>query len=262
MNALFKYPGSKWSISDWIIAHFPEHKVYCEPFFGSGAVFFSKCPSYIETINDINGDIVNLFAVCRDHAEELAAAIELTPYARDEFNFCVDNLSKDPLERARRTIVRFQQCYGMSQRTSKHSWRNCQVGSGPRCALQFAQLPAAILQIAARLREAQIENVDALTLIERYNDPNTLIYCDPPYLKDIRKNNLYEHEMSNSAHIELLQKLKASNSKVILSAYDSELYNNVLSDWYTDTRITQAHNNEKRTEKLYMNFQPPLLYFS
>ena len=85
MNTLLKYPGSKWRVADWIISHFPEHKVYCEPFFGSGAVFFNKSSVYIETINDIDGDVVNLFRVCRERPEELARLIEMTPFARDEF---------------------------------------------------------------------------------------------------------------------------------------------------------------------------------
>ena len=80
MNAILKYPGGKWRIAEWIISYFPEHKVYLEPFFGSGACFFNKQPSYIETINDMNGDIVNLFRVCRDYPEELAEKINLTPF--------------------------------------------------------------------------------------------------------------------------------------------------------------------------------------
>ena len=76
INTLLKYPGSKWRIADWIISHFPEHKVYCEPFFGSGAVFFNKSPVYIETINDLDGNIVNLFRVCREYPEKLAQLIE------------------------------------------------------------------------------------------------------------------------------------------------------------------------------------------
>ena len=90
MKAVLKYPGAKWRISEWIISHFPEHKVYCEPFFGSGAVFFNKSPAYIETINDIDGNIVNLFKVCRDNPEELARLIEFTPFAREEFENCYD----------------------------------------------------------------------------------------------------------------------------------------------------------------------------
>ena len=65
MKAILKYPGAKWRIADWIISYFPNHKVYLEPFFRSGAVFFKKTPAYIETINDRDGDIVNLFRVCR-----------------------------------------------------------------------------------------------------------------------------------------------------------------------------------------------------
>ena len=101
MKALLKYPGGKWKISAWIINHFPEHKVYLEPFFGSGAVFFNKEPSYIETINDIDGNIVNLFRVCREHPKELASYINLTPFARDEFISCYQQESFDSIEMAR-----------------------------------------------------------------------------------------------------------------------------------------------------------------
>ena len=90
MNAILKYPGAKWRIADWIISQFPKHKVYCEPFFGSGGVFFNKTPSAIETINDIDGNVVNLFKVCRERPAELAFVLSLTPWARDEFKNCYD----------------------------------------------------------------------------------------------------------------------------------------------------------------------------
>lgn len=61
MKAIMKYPGSKWSIADWIISHFPEHHSYLEAFFGSGAVLFNKPRSNIETVNDLDGNVVNLF---------------------------------------------------------------------------------------------------------------------------------------------------------------------------------------------------------
>lgn len=144
MTSLLKYPGGKWRIADWIISHFPEHKVYCEPFFGSGAVFFNKQPSYIETINDINGDIVNLFKVCRDYPEELAKAINLTPFARDEFISC-NTPSDNSIEQARRTMVRYHQSFGSSN-SSKNSWRNVQTYGGPRCATMWNYLPDAVVK--------------------------------------------------------------------------------------------------------------------
>lgn len=257
MKSLLKYPGSKWRISDWIISHFPPHKVYLEPFFGSGACFFNKTPAYIETINDLDGDIVNLFKVCREHPQKLARLINLTPFARDEFLNCYDR-SDDPIEQARRTLVRYHQSFGTSN-SSKNSWRNVQTYGGPRCATMWNDLPDIIPQLAERLKNAQIENTEALTLIERYNHPDTLIYCDPPYLQDIRKRNLYSVEMNNEKHIQMLEVLKQSKSKIILSGYDNDLYNRELSEWITVEKQTTAQMGLIRTEKLWMNFNYSLL---
>ena len=76
---VLKYPGSKWKTAEWIISLMPPHKSYLEPFFGSGAVFFKKPPSRIETINDMDGEIVNLFRCIREQPEELARAVACTP---------------------------------------------------------------------------------------------------------------------------------------------------------------------------------------
>lgn len=252
MKAILKYPGAKWRISDWIISHFPEHKVYLEPFFGSGGVFFNKQPAYIETINDINGDIVNLFRVCREHPKELARVIGLTPFARDEFQNCKDTVS-DPIEQARRTLVRYHQSFGTSN-SSKNSWRNVQTYGGPRCATMWNDLPEIIVSCCERLKNAQIENTDAITLISRYNDERTLIYCDPPYLKSLRKRNIYKDEMDDFKHEELLREIIKSKSMVVISGYDNELYNKYLNGWNTDSISTTAQMGLPRTEKIWTNF--------
>ena len=122
MEQLLKYPGGKWRISDWIVSHFPKHKVYLEPFFGSGACFFKKQPSYIETINDINNDIVNLFRVCRESPDELIRLIELTPFSRTEFKECYEK-SDNPIEQARRTLVRYHQSFGTTNSTKNLRFR-------------------------------------------------------------------------------------------------------------------------------------------
>lgn len=258
MNTLLKYPGGKWRIAEWIISHFPPHKVYCEPFFGSGAVFFSKSPNYIETINDIDGNVVNLFRVCREHPEELSKALSLTPWAREEYISCHDMKCDDLVEWARRTIVRYHQSFGTSN-SSKNSWRNVQTYGGPRCASMWNYLPEAVQNACSRLKEAQIENIDAIELMKRYNDENTLLYLDPPYPESIRKKNLYKHEMTDEQHEELLNVILKSKSKVIISSYDNDLYNERLAGWYTAVRPTIAQMGLHRIEKIYMNYQPPLL---
>lgn len=114
------------------------------------------------------------------------------------------------------------------------------------------------MQVFGRLKEAQIENTDALTLIERYSSPETLIYIDPPYLQSLRKRNMYKYEMTDKQHVELLELIKQSKSMICLSAYDNELYNNYLKGWYTAEKKTTAQNGLPRTEKLYMNYAPNL----
>lgn len=79
---VLKYPGAKNRIADWLLEYVPEHKLYLEPFFGSGALFFNKKPSYLEIINDLDDEIVNFFKVLRDDGDKLAHLISLTPYSR------------------------------------------------------------------------------------------------------------------------------------------------------------------------------------
>ena len=253
MKAILKYPGGKWRIGEWIVGHFPEHKVYCEPFFGSGAVFFKKNPSYIETINEVDGNIVNLFRVCREQPEALANAMEFTPFSREEFIDCYDMTVGDAVERARRTLVRYHQSFGTSN-SSRNSWKNTQTAGGPRNATMWNYLPDSIMKCCERLKNAQIENIDGVELIKRYNHPDTLIYCDPPYLQSLRKKKMYAHEFSDERHIELLEALKQSKSKIVLSGYDNELYNEMLPDWRTDEKQTTAQMGLHRTEKIWMNF--------
>ena len=117
MNALLNYPGAKWGMAKEIIALMPSHRSYLEPFFGSGAVLFNKPPSAIETVNDIDGDIVNFFRVLREQPEELARAISLTPYARDVFDDAHANRGVEPVDRAYRFAIRSKMGYGFKTYT-------------------------------------------------------------------------------------------------------------------------------------------------
>lgn len=77
-RAILKFPGAKWRMADWIISLMPPHKSYLEPFFGSGAVFFCKPPSRIETINDL--DYLTKF---EGYTEEEAKELEAMAQAKE-----------------------------------------------------------------------------------------------------------------------------------------------------------------------------------
>lgn len=131
MNTLLNYPGAKWGMAKEIVALMPPHRSYVEPFFGSGAVLFNKPPSAIETVNDIDGDIVNFFTILREQPEELAAAVSMTPYARDVFNDAHENRGSGDLERAWKFAIRSKMGHGFKTYQKPGSKSMCTRGSVP-----------------------------------------------------------------------------------------------------------------------------------
>lgn len=264
MRAVFRYPGSKWSLARWIIAHFPEgyeRLVYVEPFLGSGAVFFNKKPGVVETINDLDGDIVNLFRVLRDQPEELRRLLALTPYSREEYDKSFLPC-EEATERARRYMVRTTQAIG-TKLGSKCGWRNHKQVKIGGTACKWAGICDTLNEATARLRGStthlvQIEQMDALQLIERYDNKDALLYLDPPYVRSSRKSGaLYRHELDDIGQRKLLDLALRSRAKIVLSGYPSQLYDEALGGWHRSTTTARTTSTERATECLWTNYAPP-----
>lgn len=259
-NAVIKYPGAKWGVAPWVISHFPEHRSYLEPFFGSGAVLFTKSRSAIETVNDIDGDVVNLFDWIRKDPARLAHAIRFTPYARDEYDraWAAQYTETDSFRRAVNFYIRMMMGHGFRTTGEKVGWKNDVQGREAAYAAKcWAKTPEVIIQAAERLRGVQIENRPAVELIRRFNYQNVLIYADPPYMLGTRQNRKqYRHEMTDDDHMELLEAIKAHRGPAIISGYDSDLYNRELKGWYKDGRTSFTQTASRRREILWMNFEP------
>ncbi len=251
MKRILNYPGSKWSMASWIIDHMPDHEVYLEPFFGSGAVFFNKQPVKIETINDLDSRIVNLFKVIRDQPEELARLVSFTPLSREEYKGSYEQ-HPDPLEDARRFLVRCWMAIG-AKTSDITGWRSSISPNSPNNARQWSAVPETIMGITDRLKGAQIENQDALDLIQRYNRSNVLIYADPPYVRSTRTNRHYAHEMDEQGHAALIEVLLDHQGPVILSGYENDLYERYLSSWHLEEMIVSAEAGARKKETLWIN---------
>lgn len=255
MKCVLKYPGAKNRIADWICEYIPEHDVYLEPFAGSLAVFFAKSPARIETINDLDGNVVNYFRVIREHAEELAIQLNMTPYSRDEYYRACEYIPEDSdIEKARKFAVRCWQGFGCSN-LYRNGFRSSQQGKSPHTTKEWRNLPERLVEASERLKNAQIENLPAIEVISRYNTADVFMYVDPPYLRGTRKNYLYRCEMEDVEHVELLKILSKHPGKVLLSGYDNELYNNMLPTWHKVSKKTQAEAGIPRTETLWMNYE-------
>ena len=92
---ILRWHGGKWILAPWIISHFPAHKCYVEPFGGAASVLLRKARSYAEVYNDLDGEVVNLFRVAREHGAELRQRLHLTPFSRLDFAESYEP-SKDP----------------------------------------------------------------------------------------------------------------------------------------------------------------------
>lgn len=248
---VLRYPGAKWVLADWIISHFPAHHSYCEPFFGSGAVFLQKPVSRLETLNDLDGDVVNLFQVIRHQPRALADAISMTPWARAELEASYEPCDK-PVERARRWLVR---CWiGRGDVRGRAGWRHdVAAARGSHMPVTWRGLPERLLRVADRLRDAQIENRPALEVIQRFNRRGTLLYIDPPYPLETRSQALYRYEMTDADHQALLEVLLGHPSMIVLSGYACALYDDALGSWRRVTARAFADHGGQREEVLWIN---------
>lgn len=259
MNSLIRYPGSKWTIADWLISNFPkgyEDMTYLEAYFGTGACFMKKRRSKIETINDLDNRVVNLYQVVRDNPDELLRLIKNTPWSRQEYEKSYE-VSEKPLEDARRFLVRMWQAIG-GKTSDITGWSNNikPVDSGKS---RWWQLDNIIEATAGRLRalpgdQIQIERKNALDLIKRYNFSYVFMYIDPPYILSTRSKRLYKHEMTEDDHEELLKELVQSDAKIMISGYDNDLYNRYLKDWNKKEHKARTEFQKEAVEVIWFNY--------
>lgn len=252
---VLKYPGSKWKLAPWIIAQFPEHTTYLEPYFGSGSVFFTKAPSKYEVINDLDEQVTNLFRVIRNKGTKLAQLIELTPWSRQEYYEAYE-LTGDPVEDARRFLVRCWMAHGVKT-SDRTGWMNRGPKVDGSTTTRWNKLPDRIISCIDRLKNVDIECIPALDLLARFkNAQNCLLYVDPPYVLSTRSQRMYKHEMKDTEHIALLEALNAHAGPVILSGYAHSLYDSFLTDWRRITIEAIAEKGQARTEVLWMKNIP------
>lgn len=252
---IVRYHGGKWKLAPWIIEHFPSHKVYLEPFGGAASVLLRKERSYAEVYNDLDGDMVNLFRVARDHGDALLQRLRLTPFAREEFASAYEP-TDDPVERARRTVVRAFMGFGGAAVTGKSTgFRSNSNRSGTTPAHDWANYPTALSAVIDRLQGVVLENRDAIGLLPTHDGPETLIYVDPPYVASTRDRGTdYRHELSDAQHRSLADALHAAEGMVVVSGYPCPLYDNDLySDWYRVERMAFADGARARVEVLWLN---------
>lgn len=265
MNAptrpVLRYHGGKWRLAPWIVGHFPPHRIYVEPFGGAASVLIRKPATFTEVYNDLDDRLVNVFRVLRDpvKSEQLRKMLELTPFARAEFDAAYGTDPVDDVEAARRTVVTSFMGFGSDSvgRGYRTGFRAKSNRSNTTPAHDWASFPVQVRRFHERLRTVVIEKQDAVDVMRRHDAPNALHYVDPPYVHETRSaaasRHGYRYELTDQQHRDLAAVLHSLDGMVVLSGYQCPLYEELFGDWQREDVVALADGAKERVECLWLN---------
>jgi DNA adenine methylase len=170
--------GGKRRMAKHILPLFPTHECYVEPFAGAGALYFMKTPARAEVLNDINGELVNLYRVLKHHLEEFLRQFKWSLVSRQMFEWAkmaVPETLTD-IQRAARFYYLQKLCFG-----AKVVGRTFGTSTTGGVGLNLLRIEEELSHAHLRLSQTTIEHLPWAKCIERYDRPHTLFYCDPPY---------------------------------------------------------------------------------
>lgn len=274
---LLRWHGGKFRLGPKLLDIFPPHRVYTEVYCGAASVLMQKPRCYSEIINDLDGELLNVFRVLQDRkkAARLEAKLRITPYHRAEFLLSYKQ-SRSEIERARRTIIRSlmgfgsdsvsrtkASCAGFNTRLSSvmatgFHWNANRSGTTP--AHDWKSYPNQIKHFTERLQGVIIEQRPALEILAKMDYADALHYIDPPYPFSGRtsEEHRYRHEMTDADHEQLAAALKKLKGAVIISSYRGPLYDRLFKGWHriewTGGQFCSNNSNSQvRTECAWLN---------
>lgn len=275
VRPVLRYHGGKWRLAPWVVSHFPPHRVYVEPFGGAASVLMYKPRSYAEVYNDLDDEVVNVFRVLQDplSAARLERAIRLTPFARAEFRLAYEPPVADPVEMARRTVIKSFMGFGSSaihgrsrgMRTRASVWRGPATGfrsnsnrSGTTPAHDWARWPDHIADFVFRLQGVVIESRDAIDVMRTHDREDALHYVDPPYVRATRskqrkRKSEYLYELDDADHVKLAEAVHALSGAVLVSGYACDLYDKLFHGWPKVSCPSLADGARPREEVIWIS---------
>jgi DNA adenine methylase len=285
-----KWHGGKYYLRKWIISLMPPHLHYVEPFFGGGGILLArdpdrdwlvpagqteKLPSALqgcsEVANDLHGELTNFWRVLQhpEHFERFRQRVELTPFSEAEFDEAMCNTSSTTISETADPVDRAVQFFILARQSRQGLMRDFATLSRNRTRGRISEQVSAWLSVIdglpdvhQRLRNVVILNQDACDVIRKQDGPNTLFYCDPPYVHETRSTTgEYAFEMTEDQHRRLLDVLAAIEGKFMLSGYPSALYTQweeqhgwKRHEFLIDNKAASGKTKQTKTECLWCNF--------
>ena len=211
--------GNKKKLAKKIQAYFPKHKIYIEPFFGAGGMFFNKPKAQYNIVNDLDSDVFNLFQVVMNQKEELEKAFYMMPIHSDLLEYWKTNQETDPIKKALRFLFLSNLTYLGKQDTLRYKLRDkSKKLFYDNIQSSFTKLEGVVFNncdFRVFFKNLSFTDVD---FGKKSNErKNTLIYCDPPYLST---TNTYSDGFTQQDSLDLFDTLKQTKCKWAMSEFD------------------------------------------
>lgn len=254
MKSFLEYMGGKSLLTSKIISRMPAHRCYCEAFVGAGWLLFRKEESKVEIINDINSDLVTLYRVIKNHLDEFIRYLRWILVARDEFERMKKENPETLTDIQRAVRFYFLLKAGYAARINNPSF-SVAVSSPPR--INLLRVEEELSAVYIRLARVYVENKPYAEIITRFDRPDTLFYCDPPYYgyEDYYGPGIFTRDDFTS----LRDQLAGISGKFILSINDHPEIRKLFSGHRIDvvkTSYTSGGANKRKrvNELLIMNY--------
>lgn len=253
MRSFLSYLGGKSLLVKKIIPKIPEHTCYCEVFAGAAWLLFKKEESQVEIINDINGDLVTLYRVIKNHLEEFIRYLKWILVARDEFaRFKAENPETlTDIQRAVRFYYLLRTSYG-----ARIVNQTFNVSPTAPSRLNLLRMEEDLSEAHLRLSRVYIENMHYQKLIERFDRPETFFYIDPPYYGC--ENDYGAGIFDREDFARLRDVLSGIRGRFIMSINNVQEIRKLFGDFYIEEITTSymmpgAHRQKKVVELLIRN---------
>ena len=205
--------GGKRRLADHLIPRFPKHECYVEVFAGGAALYFLRPPAAVEVINDINGDLINLYRVVQHHLEEFVRQFKWALTSRQVFKWLQDTPPETltDIQRAARFYYLQQNCFG-----AKIESQSFGTATTSPPGLNLLRLEETLSAAHLRLAATFIERLDWKACIDRYDRPHTLFYLDPPYWETEGYGVPFEY----AEYVAMAARLRTLKGRAIVSLND------------------------------------------
>lgn len=214
MKPIFPWMGGKRKLAKELLPMFPEHTTYVEVFSGAAALYFMKEPSDVEVINDINGELTNLYRVIKHHPDELLRQFKWTLVSRSEFDWHKASVpaTLTDIQRAARFYFLQKTAFG-----GKVTGQNFGTGVTRAPGLNLFRIEEDLSNAHQRLSRTWVENMDWVKCIQKYDRDTTLFYLDPPYFE----TSGYGVEFPLEQYQAIAELAKSCKGKMIISINDA-----------------------------------------